>query len=254
MWTSMLRPGTADLGAPVCRGSVPPIFFSAIGGPFAFTSEVLVVSMVPWAVGAAGLVAGPALLRLAERTVGSPLTPPGLARAVMLAVVSTVTAALSWAGWFRFGATPIWMAWCWACALGCGLVLTDLRCRRLPIPLVAAFAGGGAVALIGAAVIEERWSQFGFACGAAVVVFALAALVQAWAPNHTGGGDTALYGALALYLGWFGLEGLLRGLLMASGLTAVVALVVAACSRRMNLQFPAGPPLLAGALVSMLVA
>lgn len=254
MRPALLRPGMADLEAPVCRGSVPPIFFSAIAGPLALTPEVLVVSMVPWAVGAVGLLAGPAVLRIAERAVGSPLTVPGLARAVMFAVVSTVTAALCWAGWFRFGTTPVWLAWCWACALGCGLVLADLRCRRLPFPLVAAFAGGGMVALLGAAVIEERWSQLGFACGAAVVVFALAALVQAWAPNHTGGGDTALYGALALYLGWFGLEGLLRGLLMASALTAVVALVVAVCSRRMNSQFPAGPSLLAGALVSMLFA
>ncbi|WP_376765998.1 methyltransferase [Amycolatopsis pithecellobii] len=170
----------------------------------------------------------------------------------MFAVVSTATATLCLAGWFRFGTAPVLLAWCWACALGGGLALTDLRCRRLPFPLVAAFAGGGMVALLGAAVIEERWSQLGFACGAAVAVFALAALVQAWAPNHTGGGDTALYGALALYLGWFGLDGLLRGLLMASGLTAVVALVVAVCSRRMNSQFPAGPSLLAGALVAML--
>ncbi|WP_235079378.1 methyltransferase [Amycolatopsis orientalis] len=254
MRTSKLRPGTPDAGAPAFRGPVSPIFFLAIAGPCALTLEVLVVSMVPWAVGAVGLMAGPALVRIAERAVGSPLTAPGLARAVMPAVVSTVTAVLCWAGWFRFGVTPIWLAWCWACALGCGLVLTDLRCRRLPFPLVAAFAGGGVIALFGAAALEERWSQLGFACGAAVVVFALAALVQAWAPNHTGGGDTALYGALALYLGWFGLEGLLRGLLMVSGLTAVVALVVAVCSRRMNSRFPAGPPLLAGALVSMLVA
>lgn len=233
---------------------MPPTALSGTTCPLALAPEVPVVSMVPWVISAVGLVAGPALVKTAERAVSSPLAASGHERAAVPAIVSMATAALCWVGWFRFGATPVWLAWCWACAWGWTLVLTDLRRRRLPFPLVAAFAGGGVVALLGAAVIEERWSQLGFACGAAVVVFVLAALVQVCAPEHTGGGDTALYGALALYLGWSGWEGLLRGLLMASGLTAVVALVVAACSRRMNSRFPAGPPLLAGALASMLVA
>lgn len=212
------------------------------------------MSILPWAVGMASLAAGPALLAAAERTTGTSLMAPGLARYAVAVVLAMVNAALCWIGWLRFGTTPIWWGWCWACALGSALVLTDLRCRRLPFPLVATFAGGGVIALVASAVIEERWSQLGFASGAAVVVFALVALVQAWAPSHTGGGDTALYGALALYLGWSGVETLLQGLLLASGLTALVALVVAACSRRMNSQFPAGPPLLVGALVSMLLA
>jgi leader peptidase (prepilin peptidase)/N-methyltransferase len=212
------------------------------------------MSILAWTAGAAILAAGPALLAAAERTTGTSLMAPGLARFAVAVALATVNAGLCWIGWLRFGTTPIWLGWCWACALGCALVLTDLRCRRLPFPLVAAFVGGGVIALVAAAVLEERWSQLGFAYGAAVVVFALAALVQAWAPTHTGGGDTALYGALALYLGWFGLEALLQGLLLASGLTAVVALVVAVCSRRMNSQIPAGPPLLVGALVSMLLA
>ncbi|WP_063713858.1 prepilin peptidase [Amycolatopsis nigrescens] len=210
--------------------------------------------MVPWVVGAAGLLAGPLVVLVAERAASSLLADSGRLRAFVAIGMSAVTAASWLAGWTRFGTTPLLAAWCWACALGCSLAITDLRWRRLPFPLVAALTGGGIVALLGAAAVDGRWGRVGFACGAAAVVFTLAGLVQAWAPDHTGGGDTALYGAVALYLGWFGWEGLLRGLLMASGLTAVVALAVAMCSRRMNSRFPAGPSLLTGALVSMLMA
>ena len=209
--------------------------------------------MVPWAVGAAALLAGPILVGVAERMIGSPLAGSWV-RAAMVAAVSVVTAASWVVGWVRFGTTPVLLAWCWACALGCSLVITDVRCRRLPFPLVAAFAGGGMVALLAAAAVDGRWARFGFACAAGVVVCALAGLVQAATPDHTGGGDTALYGAVALFVGWFGWEGLLRGLLWASGLTAVVALVVAICSRRLDARFPAGPSLLAGALLSMVIA
>jgi leader peptidase (prepilin peptidase)/N-methyltransferase len=210
--------------------------------------------MVPLAVGAGGLLAGPVLVEVAERMTSTSQANPGWVRATTAAAVSMVTALLCVVGWFRFGTNPVLLAWCWACALGCTLAITDLRCRRLPFPLVAAFVGGGMMALLAAAALDGRWAQLGFACAAAVAVFALALLLQVRAPDHTGGGDTAVYGAVALYLGWFGWEGLLRGLLMASGLTAMVALVVAARSRRTNARFPAGPSLLVGALVSMLFA
>ncbi|ASR36612.1 methyltransferase [Prauserella marina] len=166
---------------------------------------------------------------------------------------SVVVVALWVAGWVRFGATPELLAWCWACGLGTSLVVTDLRLRRLPFPLVAAFAGGVAMALFGAAAAEAAWARFGFACLAAVAVFALAFVVQWCFPGHTGGGDTALYGALALYLGWFGWDGLLTGLLAASGLTALVGLVVAVFSRNMGSRFPAGPSLIIGALASIVL-
>ena len=211
------------------------------------------MSILMPAVGAASIAAGPALLAATERTTGTVVVTGRLARIALPVAMSLMTAVLCWAGLSRLGATPIWLAWCWACALGCGLALTDLRCRRLPFPLVAALAGGGAVFMLWATVIDGTWFRFGFACMAMVAVLGLALLVQMCAPEHTGGGDTALYAALALYLGWFGWDGLLRGLLVASGLTALVALVVAVSSRSMKSRFPAGPPLLAGALVSILL-
>ncbi|WP_245633817.1 methyltransferase [Amycolatopsis jejuensis] len=167
--------------------------------------------------------------------------------------MSAITAALSWVASLRLGESPAWLAWCWACALGCGLTLTDLRCRRLPFLLVAALCGGDAVIFLAAALVDGNWSRLGFACIAALLVLTSAIAVQMLAPEHTGGGDSALYGALALLLGWFGWDGLLRGLLIAGGLTALVGVAVAVWSRRMKSSFPAGPSLLVGALASVLV-
>ncbi|WP_376768843.1 prepilin peptidase [Amycolatopsis acididurans] len=146
------------------------------------------------------------------------------------------------------------VAWCWACATSCVLTITDVRSRRLPFPIVAVMAAGGLGCLTMAAAAENRWTHVGFACVAAVGVFAAAAAVQVVAPEYTGGGDTALYGAVALYLGWFGWHGLVTGLLLATGLTAVVAILIAVVTRRARARFPAGPSVLAGALLGMLIA
>lgn len=212
------------------------------------------VSIMVVAVGTGGCVAGPALLVAAKRTTGTALMTGLWTQVVAAATMSAATVAASWIGWLQLGATPSWLVWCWACALGVGLALTDLRCRRLPFPMVTALAGGCAVLFFGIALMDGAWPRVGFACTAAVVAYGLASLVLLCAPDHTGGGDTALYGALAMFLGWFGWDGLLRGLLFASGLTAVVALVVAVASKSMNSTFAAGPSLLGGALASVLVA
>ncbi|WP_414943830.1 prepilin peptidase [Amycolatopsis sp. cmx-11-32] len=210
------------------------------------------VSVAMLAAGAGSLASGPVLLAAVERTTSTVVASGAWRRRAVAAALSATTAALSWAGWVRLGATPIWPAWCWACALGCGLALTDLRCRRLPFSLVATLAGGGATLLFAVTVVDGSWSRYGLACLAAVAVYCLASLVQFWAPEHTGGGDTALYAALALFLGWFGWDGLVQGLVIASGLTAVVALVVLVTSKSVNSRFPAGPSLIAGALLGIL--
>lgn len=210
--------------------------------------------ILEYAVGAGSLVAGPVLLSVAERTTNTELGTGVRPRFTVAAMMSAATAAASWIGWIRLGATPSWLAWCWVWALGLGLALTDLRSRRLPFPMVTTLAGGCAVVFFSVALMDGAWSRFGFACTSAGITFGLASLTQVFAPDHTGGGDTALYGALALFLGWFGWDGLLRGLLLATGLTAIVALVVAVSSKSVNSTFAAGPSLLGGALVSVLMA
>lgn len=211
-------------------------------------------SIMVVAVGTGSFVAGPAMLAAAKRTTGTALMAGLWTQVASAVAMSAATVVASWIGWLRLGATPSWLVWCWVCALGVGLALTDLLCRRLPFPMVMALAGGCVVLFFGTALMDGDWPRFSFACAAALVAYGLASLVQLCAPDHTGGGDTALYGALTMFLGWFGWDCLLRGLLFASGLTAVVALVVAVSSKSMNSTFAAGPSLLGGALLSVVVA
>ncbi|WP_116202361.1 methyltransferase [Amycolatopsis circi] len=209
---------------------------------------------LPWVTCGTGLLLGSLSVLVAERAAGDlPLRSARTRTAVWLAT-SVAVGGLYLVGWLRFGATSMLATWCWVCSLGISLALADLYFRRLPFALVAAFGAGGAATFLAAAVADGRWGRLAFACGAAAAVFAAAVAVQMALPDHTGGGDTALYGVLALYLGWFGWAGLFRGLLIASGLTAVVGLVVAACSGCARTRFPAGPSLLAGAFASVLLA
>lgn len=208
------------------------------------------VSIVVYVVAAVGVAAGPVMLAAAERATGTRLVSAPV-RVPVTVVLSTVLAALWWAGWVRLGVSPAWLMWCWVCALASCLVVADLRSRRLPFSLVATLAAGAAAVMLGGALVDGDWWRMGFACGAGLALFGIGFLVQLLAPEHTGGGDTALCGAVALFLGWFGWGGLVRGLLIAGGF-AMVALAVAAWSRKANVRFPAGPPLLAGALVSIL--
>ncbi|GAA3588392.1 hypothetical protein GCM10022222_86170 [Amycolatopsis ultiminotia] len=211
-------------------------------------------SHLGWLAYAAGFIVGSLSVMVSERTAGElQLLRPAGARPVAYGAVSVIVGLLYLLGALRFGTTPLLLAWCWACSLGLSLILTDLAFRRLPFSLVAALAIGCFAAFLTAAIIDGQGSRLVFACEVAAAMFTVAALLQFALPEHTGGGDTALYGALALYLGWFSWTGLLQGFLLASGLTAVVALVVAVRSGRARVRFPAGPSLIVGALASVLI-
>lgn len=213
------------------------------------------MSPIPWMFAVVGLLAGPVTMWAAERSTGSRVTHGRWRRAGLAAAASTMLAMLFVFGWSRFGTTtPALLAWCWVCTLGAALTVTDLRWRRLPFGLVAACAGGCLACFLVAAAIEDRWTSLLFVAASGAVVLGAAVVVQAWVPEQTGGGDTALYGAIAVFTAWWGWSGLLHGLLWASVVTAVVALGVAAVKGSRSARFPAGPPLIAGALASVLVA
>lgn len=206
-----------------------------------------------------GLAIGTPLAAFAERTVSRARllapgwwrgghTPPG-----EVALVALLASALFAACGYRFAGSATLPAWCWMTATGIVLATVDLRHRRLPHRVTAAMAGGGALLLSVAAAVEAAWPQLVSALLAGTVVLVTAVIVQVAAPTHTGGGDTALYGALALYLGWFGWAGLVRGLLLAAGLTALVGIAVWITRRSATTTFPAGPSLIAGAIVAVLL-
>jgi leader peptidase (prepilin peptidase)/N-methyltransferase len=204
-----------------------------------------------------GALLGPLAAGAAYRCT-DPETGPGWWRgagvpAGQLAATAAGCGLLAGAVAARAGSIAVVLAWCWLVLTGVALSITDLRRRRLPHPLTAALAVGGVLLLAAAAATEARWSQWSTAALAGLVVFATAAVVQLLFPVHTGGGDTALYGALAVYLGWFGWSGLLRGLFIATALTALVALAVWAVRGR-TASFPAGPSLIAGTVIAVLTA
>lgn len=207
-----------------------------------------------------GLAAGPTLAAWSHRATGPlGLFAPGWWRGAgvpvgHLGMVTGLAALLFTAFAVRFAGSVTLPAWCWLGTTGIVLAVEDMRQRRLPHVMTFAMAAGGLTLLSVAAAVENRWGQLVFAVLAGIVVLAAAAVVQVAFPAHTGGGDTMLYGALALYLGWFGWTGLVHGLLLATGLTAVVAIAVWARRRRASATFPAGPSLIAGTILAVLVA
>lgn len=208
---------------------------------------------------AAGLSLGPALAAWGERAITrAPVFSPGWWRGggapITLIMAVMVSAGLLFAAFATRFTDATLPAWCWLAATGLVHVVVDLRARRLPHQVTAVMVLGGLVSLAVAAAISDRWGDLVTALGSGVVVLLIAVLVQVVAPAHVGGGDTALYAALALYLGWFGLAGLLRGLVLATVLTALVAIVVGIRGRSMTATVPAGPPLIAGAVASILLA
>lgn len=208
---------------------------------------------------AAGLTLGPALAAWAERAIiRAPVFSPGWWRGggapITLVIAVMVSAGLLFAAFAARFTDATLPAWCWLVGTGLVHVVVDLRARRLPHEVTAAMALGGLVSLAVAAAISDRWGDLVVAVASGVVVLLIAVLVQVLAPAHVGGGDTALYAALALHLGWFGLTGLLRGLVLATVLTALVAIVVGIRRRSMTATVPAGPPLIAGVLASILLA
>lgn len=203
-----------------------------------------------------GVAMGPALAGWAQRSVsansvsgwwrGCGVPSPWAVAATVLSGVLFAVVAL------RFAGSATLPAWCWLVATGIVLAIVDLRHRRLPHRLTAAMAFGGLLLLAIAAVVEDRWPQLVSAMLAGSGVLAAATVVQMVFPAHTGGGDTALYGALAVFLGWFGWSGLLRGMLLATALTALVAIGMWVARGR-AVAFPAGPSLVAGTVVAVLL-
>jgi leader peptidase (prepilin peptidase) / N-methyltransferase len=155
---------------------------------------------------------------------------------------------------YRFAGNATVVAWCWLCATGLVLAVVDAEHHRLPFPTVAAMGLGGVACLLAAAAFEHRWINLADAVASGVIVFGAALAIQMAIPSHTGGGDTALYGALAVFLGWQGFTGLIRGLLLATTLTAVLGLVLIVKRKTTRVRFPAGPTLILGTVIAILLA
>ncbi|MGO1052970.1 prepilin peptidase [Crossiella sp. CA198] len=197
---------------------------------------------------AAGLLASPMLLACLHQ-LDPDRDPRSVHRLSVWAGVAAVSALVVRGA--RFPGSPDLLAWCWLVVFGVVLAVIDWLYRRLPHPLTAALGLGGLVLLTVASAQVGRFDGLWRGVVAAAVVGLVTVGLHLLRPAGFGGGDAVLLPVLALFLGYLGWEHLLRGLLLSFLLTGVVAAALLATGRArwgQGAGFPAGPPLIAGAL------
>lgn len=164
-------------------------------------------------------------------------------------VAGAVAAALLGA---TVGPSPLLLVLLPATVLGLLLAVIDLRCLRLPDPLVAALAVATVVPLSAGALIAGEPGRLGRAVVTAVLGGA-AYLILALLPGHgLGLGDVKLATVLGFVLGFAGPPAVIAGLVvphLINGPVAVALLLRRRAHRRTAL--PLGPALLAGALIGL---
>ncbi|GID29100.1 prepilin peptidase [Paractinoplanes brasiliensis] len=145
------------------------------------------------------------------------------------------------------GPSPMLPFYLLATIPGLLLALVDLRCLRLPDPLVAVFA---ALTVVPLAASQPQRIMPALAAGAVVVT---AYLGIALLPGRgLGLGDVKLAGVIATILGFAGWEAVLVGVVVPHLIAGPVALVMLLARRGRPLPF--GPALLVGALIGVVTA
>ncbi|WP_067477023.1 prepilin peptidase [Actinomadura hibisca] len=157
-------------------------------------------------------------------------------------------------GW-RAGWQPVTVALLYLVAVGVLLCYIDVRVKRLPDRFTLTSYGIGLV-LLGAAApfTENGLTRFGHALVGMVALFLLYVVQVFLVPSGLGLGDVKLSGALGLYLGWFGTETWVMGLLLsyfAGGFAAIGIMIV---RRTRKGDFPFGPYMIVGTLAAVLLA
>lgn len=163
-----------------------------------------------------------------------------------LRVVST-GAAVATALAVAVGPLPLLPVYLLAAVPALLLAMIDVRCLRLPDPLVAAL-----VVIAGVPLGVLRPEQIGTALAAgvgALVAYGIIALLP-W--RGLGLGDVKLAAALALILGFTGTDAVLAGVLTAHLIIGPVAMFRLITGPRRAIPF--GPALLAGALIAITTA
>ncbi|WP_165449745.1 prepilin peptidase [Krasilnikovia cinnamomea] len=140
-------------------------------------------------------------------------------------------------------------AYGWFAVLGILLAAVDIRVRRLPNMLTAAWAGGVFAGLGLAALVEHRGGDWVRAALAGVGVAVLFAVIAALRPGALGWGDVKAAVAVGAVLGWLGWAALYAGVFVAFALAAGYAIVLLARGGRRQDSLPFGPFLVAGAVL-----
>jgi leader peptidase (prepilin peptidase) / N-methyltransferase len=167
-------------------------------------------------------------------------------------ISAAVAAAL--AAWWT-GPSPIIAVAIPMVLFGVLLAEIDVRCLRLPDPLVAALAIVVVTPLTVITALDGTWDRLGRAATAAVVVLLLHLVIALLPWGGLGLGDVKLAGVLGFLLGWTGWPTVLLGVVLPHLLTGPVVLTLLVrrrIGRRTPLPF--GPALLAGALIAVVTS
>ena len=166
-------------------------------------------------------------------------------------VTAAVFGVLGW----RAGAEPVLPALLYLAAAGALLGFVDVQVKRLPDRFTLPSYGIAAVLLAAAIPFTDDGPQrFEHALIGMAVLFALY-FAQAFAvPSGIGMGDVKLSGVLGLYLGWFGRDAWVLGLLATYLLGGAVAVGIMIVRRTRKGEFPFGPSMLGGALIAVLAS
>jgi leader peptidase (prepilin peptidase) / N-methyltransferase len=146
------------------------------------------------------------------------------------------------------GATPLLPVLLLAVAIGVLLAAIDIRCLRLPDPLVAALA----VVIVVPLTLSGEAGRAFLAAGLVGLGYLLVALLPG---GGLGLGDVKLAAVLAFVLGFIGWPAVVVGVIaphLINGPIALALLVRRRAGRRSALPF--GPALLAGALLAVVTA
>ena len=171
-------------------------------------------------------------------------------RRILMGVVAA--AAFGILGW-RVGPEPVLPALLYLAAAGTLLGFIDVQVKRLPDRFTLPSYGVAAALLAAAAPFTDdglRHLQHAFTGMA--VLFVLYFVQAFLAPSGIGMGDVKLSGVLGLYLGWFGQDAWILGLLATYFLGGLVGVGIMIVRRTRKGEFPFGPYMLAGALIAVL--
>jgi leader peptidase (prepilin peptidase)/N-methyltransferase len=151
-----------------------------------------------------------------------------------------------------FGAIPLLPVALLAAVLGLLLAVIDMRCLRLPDPLVGALAVVTVVPLTAAAAAGGDPARFGRAVLVAALSSAAYLLIGIGSDGGLGLGDVKLAGVLGFVLGFAGWPAVVAGLALPHVINGPIALCLLASGRAgRDRALPLGPALLAGTLLAV---
>ncbi|TMQ94044.1 prepilin peptidase [Actinomadura soli] len=164
-----------------------------------------------------------------------------------------VTAALyGMLGW-RVGPEPVLPALLYLAAVGTLLGFIDIKAKRLPDRFTLPSYGIAAALLAAAAPFTgDGARRFEHALIGMALLFGLYFVQAFLVPSGIGMGDVKLSGVLGLYLGWFGQDAWILGLLATYVLGGVAGVGIMIARRTRKGEFAFGPCMLAGALLALL--